>query len=384
MMREPRVAIVGAGPGGLTLARILQIRGIAATVFEREDHESARSQGGTLDMHVDGGQFALRLAGLEAEFAAVARPEDQGMRLFDSAGRLLYNEPDEVVYQDRPEVDRGALRSLLLDSLPPGIVRWANRVDEIDLRADGTARLTVAGGQPEEFDLVVGADGARSRVRPLVSTAQPAYCGVTFVELTIADVDSKYPGVAQLVGRGKMFALGGNKALIAQRNARSRIFTYVGLTVPESWASTVGVDWADGPTARALLRRHFDGWDQSLLNLIDQAGDRVRPWPLYALPVGHRWPTRAGVTLIGDSAHLMSPFGGRGANLAMRDAADLAVALSESDLADWPDAVAACESALCDRSEDDARGAAEGLAETFADDGLQHSLEWMRSQLDAA
>src|SRR5712691_3860229 len=79
--KTPRIAIIGAGPGGLTLARILQTRHIPTTVFERESHPDERPQGGSLDLHQESGQLAVHLAGLDEQFRAIARYEDQGMRL---------------------------------------------------------------------------------------------------------------------------------------------------------------------------------------------------------------------------------------------------------------------------------------------------------------
>ena len=91
MTTTPRIAIIGGGPGGLMLARLLQLRGIGATVFERDSNANDRPQGGSLDLHADTGQHAFRIAGLEAAFLAEARFEDQGDRLYDHRGLLLFD-----------------------------------------------------------------------------------------------------------------------------------------------------------------------------------------------------------------------------------------------------------------------------------------------------
>src|SRR4051812_34544224 len=114
----PRIAIIGGGPGGLTLARILQTRGIAATVFEQERTADERQQGGSLDLHPKAGQYAVGLAGLTQQFRALARYEDQGTRLLDKTGAVLFEEGED----DRPEIDRTELRAMLLSSLDPGVV----------------------------------------------------------------------------------------------------------------------------------------------------------------------------------------------------------------------------------------------------------------------
>src|ERR1700760_2842985 len=107
------IAIVGAGPGGLACARVLQLAGVRVTVYDADTSIATRDQGGTLDIHADSGQIALQDARLTAEFAALARPEGQSKRLVDPQGRLLREHvagPDEDA---APEIDRRQLREML-------------------------------------------------------------------------------------------------------------------------------------------------------------------------------------------------------------------------------------------------------------------------------
>src|SRR6266567_3648106 len=285
--KTPRIAIIGAGPGGLTLARILQTRSIATTVFERESHPDERPQGGSLDLHPEAGQLAVHLAGLDEQFRAVARYEDQGMRLLAKQGQiLLENRPDQET-GDRPEVDRTELRAILLDSLDTGVVRWGWDLRSVRQAHDKTYELLFEHGLSETFDLVVGADGAWSRVRPLLSSATPAYTGVTFIEAGLDDVDQKHPALARLVGHGGMFALANNKGLLAQRNGHAHIRVYAAMRIPEKWETTNGFDASHPQTARAWLLDQFSDWDQSLLALIHECNDHFVVRPLYMLPIGH-------------------------------------------------------------------------------------------------
>lgn len=371
MTSKPNIAIVGGGPGGLMLARLLLLRGLKPVVFERDRHAGDRPQGGSLDLHGDTGQRAMRLAGLENEFSAAARPEDQGDRLYDQHGTLLFDR--DGAGDDRPEIDRTVLRQILLDSLLPGTVRWGSKVEAITPAADGYEVL--AGGMAERFDVVVGADGAWSCVRPLLTEATPRYEGVTLVEFGF---DTKrHAAVDARVGGGKMFAVGDNRILIAQRNGRGHIRGYAGLRLPEQAAS----EWKEqGPDrVRAMLREAFSGWAPSLTDMIE-SGDFIGVRPLYALPIGYKWQSRAGITLLGDAAHLMSPFSGEGVNLALADAVELADALCSAE--GWG-AVAACEAAIMARAAPAAEGAAEGLNGAVSSDGVAAVLDHYRERVSA-
>ncbi|WP_018332457.1 FAD-dependent oxidoreductase [Actinomycetospora chiangmaiensis] len=351
------LAVIGAGPAGLTLARVVQRLDAPfdVVVLDRDRGPDDRPQGGTLDMHVGSGQTALERAGLLDVFHAVARPEGQDMRLLAHTGEALVElvaAPDDTA---NPEIDRGDLRALLLDSLRPGTVRWNARLDRVDgdLVLDDGSRLAA--------DVVVGADGAWSRVRPLLSPAQPAYSGVTFVEFRLPGIDVRRPDLAALVGRGSMSAPYANRSLIAQRNARGVVRGYAALRCP---LGTPGLD------DRTTLLAHFADYDDALTDLVRAADDGFVVRPIMALDVPHVWEHVPGVTLLGDAAHLMSPFSGLGANLAMLDGSDLALALVEHG----PEGIAAYEDLMFPRSEVAARGAAEGIANAIAPDAPAHSL----------
>jgi 2-polyprenyl-6-methoxyphenol hydroxylase-like FAD-dependent oxidoreductase len=374
--KTPRIAIVGAGPGGLTLARVLQTRNIPTVVFERESSADERPQGGTLDLHPESGQVAVYMAGLDEQFRAIARYEDQGGRLLNKDGQVLLEDEPAQETGDRPEVDRTELRRMLLNSLAPGVIRWGHNLRSVHQTNDGRYELLFEHDQLETFDLVVGADGAWSRVRPLLSSATPMYTGVTFIEFGLDDVDQQHPDVAQLVGHGSMFALANNKGMIAQRNGHAHIRVYAGMRKPEGWETANGFDAKNPQKARAWLLDQFSGWDQSLLALIQESDNRFVVRPLYALPVGHHWHFRAGLTLLGDAAHLMSPFSGEGVNLAMLDGADLAHAISECGTLE--EAVRTYEATMFPRAEIAAKGADEGLEGAIAPDAPAHTLALLR------
>ncbi|QXV57028.1 NAD(P)/FAD-dependent oxidoreductase [Amycolatopsis sp. TNS106] len=369
------IAIIGAGLGGLTLARVLHVNGVEAAVFDLDASPSARTQGGMLDIHADSGQAALRAAGLHDEFRAIVHPGGEAVRILDQHAVLHHEETDEG-YGGRPEVARGDLRDLLLGSLPEGTVRWGAKVTGAQPLGGGRHEVVLADGTKFTTDLLIGADGAWSKVRPLVSAAAPAYEGVSFVEVHLNEAETRHPASAALVGGGMFFALGAGKGFLAHHDTAGSLHVYVALKTAENWVSTV--DFGDTAAAKAAVLAHFDGWDAGLRALITDADGELIPRPIHALPIGHRWDRVPGVTLLGDAAHLMSPFAGEGANLAMLDGAELGLALAANP-GDVEAALGTYEAALFPRSEASAAESAESLVLCFAEDSPQPLLDQFAS-----
>ncbi|MEV6903940.1 NAD(P)/FAD-dependent oxidoreductase [Amycolatopsis sp. NPDC051372] len=339
------VTIIGAGLGGLTLARALHVHGIPATVYEAEASAGARAQGGMLDIHDYNGQIAVAACGLTDEFTGLILDGRQQMRILDKHGTVLLDKADDGT-GGRPEVQRGELRQLLLDSLPAGTVRWGHKVTSARTLADGRHEVTFADGSVVLADLLVGADGAWSRVRPLLSSAVPTYAGTAMVETYLFEADTRHPATAAVVGGGSLGAMGSDKGIMAHRESGDTLHTYVSLTRSLDWFEAI--DFTDPAVSAARVAEEFAGWAPEITALITDGDTPPVLRPHYVLPLEHRWARVPGVTLVGDAAHLMPP-NGEGANLAMLDAAELAQALAAHP-ADVETALAAYEATMFPRS----------------------------------
>lgn len=358
------VAVVGAGLGGLALARVLHVHGVEAALFDLDPSPDARTQGGMLDIHEDTGQEALRAAGLHEEFLARVHAGGQAVRVLDRDGAVRFAESDDGT-GGRPETDRGVLRELLLDALPAGTVRWGAKVTGARPLDGGRHRVTLADGTGFTTDVLVGADGAWSRVRALVSAARPAYTGVSFVEADLTEADARHPVSAEVVGAGMLFALGPGRGFLGHREPDGSLHVYTAVSAPEEWLD--GIDFTDTDAAKEAVLKEFDGWDARLRALVADADGALVPRRIHALPTGHRWDRVPGVTLLGDAAHLMSPFAGEGANLALLDGAELGLALAAHP-GDTEAALAAYEARMFPRAEASAAESARGQELLFRAD----------------
>jgi 2-polyprenyl-6-methoxyphenol hydroxylase-like FAD-dependent oxidoreductase len=360
------ITILGGGPGGLALALILKRHGVDCVVYEADVSASARHQGGMLNINEDTGQKAIKLAGLYDKFQARVLTGADGVRLRGRDGRLLL---DQVGDGSRPEIDRGSLRALFLDALAPDVVRWNMRAMHVARDAMGF-RVHFADGSTHHAPILIGADGSWSRARPLLTAVKPAYSGVKFVEYRYLHSDREYPEVADLIGHGLFFALEDERGFAGHREPESELCVYAAAKVPEAWGCP--------SVTRQQVLDLFAGWHPAFHRALQRSDGEPVVRPLYALPVGHRWERVSGVTLLGDAAHVMSPFAGEGVNLALADAADLAEALLAHP-ADTEAAFAAYEAKMFPRAAETAAESARNLEIAFSANGGQRFLDMFSS-----
>ncbi|SEG58525.1 NAD(P)/FAD-dependent oxidoreductase [Paenibacillus sp. UNC499MF] len=374
---QRRIAIIGGGPGGLTLALILQKHGIPSVIYEREQEDKSHERGGSLDIHEESGQQALKEAGLYEAFQRLARYEGEDFRLFDKTGRCYMDEVvEEDVQGERPEIDRGELCDLLLSKLDPSTIRYGYKLDKAVSLAGGMTELHFENGFVDKVHLVIGADGTFSRVRPLLSDTDVDYTGLTMFELNVTDAANRYPDLAAFNRRGKMFALDDNMGILAQLNGSGRIKVYVSLKAEREWLEASGITADQPQEAKAQLLGLIQDWEGELQNYIRYADDAVLPRRIYMLPAGFKWKRNSGVTLIGDAAHVMSPFAGEGVNLAMQDAMELALAIVRHE-GNTAKAIEEYEEKMYAYSSEKARESYDNLVLCFSDNAAPKFAELM-------
>ncbi|KAI7368058.1 hypothetical protein KC354_g2962 [Hortaea werneckii] len=217
-------------------------------------------------------------------------------------------------------------------------VQWNRKLRSISTD-DPLPTLNFADGTTATgFDLIVGADGAWSHVRPTLTDERPFFSGIGGYSLVIPQAQRQTPKLFDLVNRGSVFAFSDGKSLTAQYMSDGSINVGVWGVRAEAMAGedrkkmNTNHDIEDSKISlKSDLREQYHDWHPDLQAFIQEADDeKMVPRDLFMLPIRHRWEHRPGVTLIGDAAHLMGPWAGEGVNLALEDALKLSEAIITS------------------------------------------------------
>lgn len=345
LLQNKKIAIIGGGPGGLTLARLLQLKGANVKVYERDFSKEARVQGAIVDLHFESGLKVVKVAGLMDAFKANYMPGADKFRLLDKDATIIFDEPGQgtVDFDDerfRPEIDRGALRNVLIDSLAPETVVWDSQF--ANMKQENNAwKLSFINGTTAVADLVIGADGYRSKIRPYVTDIKERYSGATIIQGEIDDPEKDCPAMYALVNKANLIAMGLGKTIAAQPRGDGGLTFYATSLYPENWTTTNGIDFNNSQQAYDYLVDFFKDWNPVFHSLF-KACSRFVPRPLNYFPLDQHWDAKANVTLIGDAAHLMPP-SGEGVNTAMLDALDLSECLTGGEYTDVQKAISAYE-----------------------------------------
>ncbi|HWV29534.1 MAG TPA: NAD(P)/FAD-dependent oxidoreductase [Dyadobacter sp.] len=351
ILNHQKIAIVGGGPGGLTLARLLQIPGADVHVYERDYGKDARVQGATLDLHEESGLEALRRAGLLDTFYANYRPNAGRMRILDKHGNIHVDDhaTEKAFAEDRPEIDRAPLRKILLDSLQEGIVVWDSQFVSME-RQDVGWLMHFKNGTRAHADVVIAADGANSKIRPYLTAIAPVYSGVTIVEGNIYNARTNAPRLWELVRGGKIFAFGDEQSLILSAKGEGSLSFYTGCKVGENWVQESGIDFNKKDAVFAWFKEAFGAWNDVWQELFASDEIGLIPRPQYHFPLDQRWEPLPNFTMLGDAAHRMPPYAGEGVNMAMQDAFELAECLTSGAFADIHAAIADYEDRMLKRA----------------------------------
>ena len=336
MPPPPNIAIVGAGPSGCTLARLLLNASIPVTIYESDASLTTRQQGGTLDLHVPSGQLALKKCGLYEEFVKYARYDGEALAVLDKkcVAYIKIGGADAKSSRGRPEIDRPQLREILVNSLPEGTIRWGTKVRAVKEGEGkkGGMEIHLGDGAVERgYDLIVGADGAWSKVRPVLSDAKPYFVGLGGIGSNIYNAEKEVPELYKLANRGSIFSSSDGRGLSVQQMGDGSLNMYAWSVRDEDWMEKCGYDVHNPKEMKEMMRKEFADWKEPLYSAVEKADEpQIVARSLYQLPSDHRWEAKRGVTLIGDAAHVMTPFAGEGVNMAMTDAMELADAIIES------------------------------------------------------
>jgi 2-polyprenyl-6-methoxyphenol hydroxylase-like FAD-dependent oxidoreductase len=379
LLQNKKIAIVGGGPGGLTLARLLQLKGADVKVYERDENRNVRLQGATLDLHFESGLKAIEAAGLMDAFKANYRPDNDRYRVVDENGVVFHDDHEKEstgAFGDehfRPEIDRGPLRDILLDSLQPDTVVWDSHIVSLENK-ENVWEIVFKNGNIATADIVIGADGANSKIRPFVTSIKPVYSGVTYLVCNIPNSEKNAPKMHDLVKGGKISAMANSKTLFLSAKGDGSLDFYIGWKVSENWAAESGIDFKNNKQVLEWFKEEFGDWDSMWLELFDYDQTHFVSRPLYGMPLDQYWETQGTITLLGDAAHLLPP-NGEGVNSAMLDALDICENLTSGKFTDIKSAIGNYEKQMFEKFAIEAKETAEMMDWMYSSDGLKIMLE---------
>jgi 2-polyprenyl-6-methoxyphenol hydroxylase-like FAD-dependent oxidoreductase len=257
---------------------------------------------------------------------------------------VIEDEVNKEGYPGRPEIDRGPLQTILLDSLKPGTVVWDSHFTAL-ITIGNAWQLEFKNGTTAMADLVIGADGANSKIRPYVTHIKPFYAGITAIEGLVHHSAMASPRVHRLLHGGKIFAFGDEKTLIVSSKGDGSLAFYIGFKTNEHWSKTCGLDFTDKAHVLAWFKQEYAGWGSIWDELFENTSFLV-PRPQYCMPLDQTWEALPNLTLLGDAAHLMPPYAGEGVNMAMLDAVELSKCLADAAYSNLHQAIAAYETQM--------------------------------------
>ena len=379
ILKNKEIAIIGGGPSGLTLARLLQLKDANVKVYERDLNKDARVQGSPLDMHEESGYAALKKANLlEVFHKSVYVGADK---------RIVVNKYAEVVLSDHeikpdkdgdskpsnPEIGRGELRKILLESLQPETVVWDSWFISMEKQNEGWL-LYFKNGTSAYADMVVAADGANSKSRPYITDIKAFYTGIIMLEINVNDAQKAIPEIYILLNGGKVMAFGNGKNILGGQKGNGDLGFYATFKADENWVTGNGLDYSNRAQLLAWFKKEYSGWSAIWHKLFETAAMPVFPRPIYCMPLDQTWKSLPNLTVIGDAAHVMPPFAGEGANMAMLDSLELSECLTSDKYQNVQEAISSYEIAMRKRAAVAAKQSLENGERMHSEDALEKML----------
>lgn len=383
LLENKQVAIVGGGPAGLTLARLLQIENVDVKVYERDINRNVRVQGATLDLHEGTGLEALKRAGLLDEFYKNHRPVASKMRLTDGLLNITFDDHDfaTITAETRPEIDRAPLRDMLLNSLKSDTMVWDSHFVSMEKEKNGW-RLYFKNGTNAYADLVIAADGANSKVRPYLSNIKPIYSGITLIEGNIYDAEKHTPKLFAFAKGGKVMAFDSEQFVGYGTKADGAIMFVANFKTHENWLTESGIDFNNRQQVLEWFKQEFVNWSDEWHEFFTNDAVYFIPRPQYYFPFDQNWETQENLTMIGDAAHRMPPYAGEGANVALQDAFELAECLTNNQFTDIKTAIAHFEKEMVARGAQATKDTLENTERMFSKNGLEQMVAFFNQVKD--
>ena len=344
LIQNKQIAIVGAGPGGLILARLLQMQNADIKVYERDLNQNARLIGSPLDMHEDSGMAALRKANLVEEFKKNFCVGADKKIVVNEKLKIFFSDHDSKINEDvdseyfNPEIDRGPLRNMLLESLQPETVLWDNHFISMEVQNKGWL-LHFKNGSSAYADIVIAADGANSKIRPYITGIKAFYSGITMMEINIHNAEKTTPSIYTLLNDGKIMAFGNGKCILGGQKADGGLGFYTSFKTDENWATNGDLNFSDKKQILEWFKKEYSDWSSDWYEIFENAEIPFIPRRIYCMPTDQNWNALPNLTMLGDAAHVMPPFAGEGANTAMLDALELSECLTSDQFNSLQEAI---------------------------------------------